>query len=317
MRLAVVYNPNDTKLSPAAYSWTYRDMFLAVQEKFAPVINITGNCDADSIDAEVILFYDVHSSHHIEIKNIEKHPAVKIEYFNDPHQKEQFGQYSSGQKFHKLSAELRVVRACSRGVKYIICPYKNGYEKYIAPYMGYTPLIWIPIAPKCRLETVLPLSLRRPEILASGHLWEGEDDFRPYEFRNWAYKQSNIYLADHAAKSDTPKGNMYQAYLSQFAGALALCDCYVVPKYIEIALAGCVPFCQMHDEFGEMGFEDGKNCIAVNKDNFNERVADFLANIDKYESIAIEARNTALRYTANKFADKLADEIYEILNINK
>jgi hypothetical protein len=313
MKLAVVYNLDDPKLIPTAYSWTYRDMLLAVLEKFAPVQIINENCEAASIEADAILFWDIHSSHHIEIKGIEKHQSLKLEYFNDPHQAEQFVYYKTGQKFHKLSAKQRTERAKNRGVEYIICPYKSGYEKYIAPYAGDIRLLWFPIAPKPRKANLLPLSLRLPQILASGHLWEGENDFRPYEFRNWAYQQKNIYFAEHSIISDTPCGITYQGYLSQFAAAFAFCDCYVVPKYFEIPMAGCLCFCQMLDEYRELGFTDGKNCISVTKENFNERVSGFLSNIDKYQSIADAGRMLALNYTADRFAEYLYKYLSNVL----
>ena len=158
----------------------------------------------------------------------------------------------------------------------------------------------------------MPLSVRQLEILGTGHLWQGEDGFRPYEFRSWAYHQPNIRHVNHSINGDTPRGYLFQGYLSQYAGALALCDCYVVPKYFEIPLAGCLCFCQMLDEYAELGFEDGKNCIALTKTNFDERVHDFLSNTEKYQSIADAGRNQALNYTADKFAVRL----YEFLSKN-
>jgi len=285
-------------------------MFLAILERFASVIHITESCEAASIEADVILFYDVHSSHHIEIKGIEKHPAVKLEYFNDPHQLEQAGTCrSTNLKFHKLSANQRTERAKRRGARYIICPYREGYQKYIAPYAGDMELFWFPPAPANRRTNPLRLTVRLPEILLSGHLWQGVDGFRPYKFRKWASGRKGVTNAEHSLSGRTPKANYYQAFLSRYAGAFALCDVYVVPKYIEIPLAGCVCFCQMHDEYEKMGFTDGVNCVAVTKENFNDRVEDFLSNIDKYQSIADAGRIQALNYTADKFADKL----YEFL----
>jgi hypothetical protein len=306
MKLAVIYNQDDHKLLPSSYSWTYRDMLLAIMERFAPVQVINESCEASTIEADAILFWDIHSSHHVEIKGIDKHPAVKLEFFNDPHQQDQKGAYSNGQKFHKLGSKQRFERAQIRGVEYIICPYRECYKKYIEPYAGKEHLIWFPVAPKNRIRHACFLSARRSDVLASGHLWQGTDDFKPYEFRNWAYKQPGIIYKDHSVGSDTPNGNNYQAFLSLYAGALALCDCYVVPKYLEIPLAGCVCFCRMLDEYKEMGFEDGVNCIAVTKDNFNQRISEFLADPVKYQSIADAGRElVAAKYTAEHFAEFL------------
>ncbi len=305
MRLAVVYNPNDPKLLPSAYSWTYRDQLLAILDRFAPVELVTEPCEAAAIQADAILFYDVHSSHHIEIAGIEKHPATKLEYFNDPHQVEQRGTYRTGEGFHKLSAAQRCERAMRRGVRYIICPYRDGYERYLAPHAGGMELLWLPVAPKDRRRLVPILSDRRPELLGNGHCWPGEDNFRPYEFRRWAFTQPGVTFVRHALDGGAPSGVGYQGFLSQWAGALALCDTYVVPKYLEIPLAGCVCFCQMLPEYAALGFKDGINCIAVDRATFADRVREFLAFPGRYQGIADAGRELALHYTADRFADCL------------
>jgi hypothetical protein len=309
MRLAVVYNPQDPKLLPTAYSWTYRDMFMAVLERFAPVQRVTASCEAATIEAEAILFYDVHSTHEIEIAGIEKHHAVKLEYFNDPHQPEQVGQYRTGQRFHKLSAVQRCDRARRRGVRYVICPYREGFERYLAPYAGDLELWWHPVAPANRRQKVSPLWTRRPEVLANGHLWPGENGFRPYAFRRWAFDRPGVTCQRHSVDGGGPSGPVYQGFLETFAAALALCDEYVVPKYLEIPLAGCLCLCQMRAEYREMGFEDGINCFAVNRSNFDQVIQAVRDEPQRYQTMATAGRELALQYTADRFADWLFTQL--------
>jgi len=54
MKLALIYDPNDPKLSPEAYSWTYRDMFLALTDAFESVQYVTGDGSAADIDADAV-----------------------------------------------------------------------------------------------------------------------------------------------------------------------------------------------------------------------------------------------------------------------
>lgn len=310
MKLAIVYNPNDSKLLPSAYSWTYRDMFLAVIERFAPVQRVTESCEAAAIEADAILFYDVHSSHHIEIAGIERHPAIKIEYFNDPHQAEQRGTYRTGQAFHKLGPEQRCERAKRRGVSAIMCPYRNGWHRFLAPHAGQMELLWFPVAPANRRRFVSPLAARRPQVLANGHIWQGENGFRPYEFRRWAFEQPEVTSVDHTLASGCASGVAFQAFVAQYAAALALCDEYVVPKYLEIPLAGSVCICQMLEDYRDMGFADGANCIAVDRSTFNERLRAFLADPSAYQAVADAGREMAAnRYTARHFAEFLYENI--------
>jgi len=311
MQLAIVYNPEDNKLGPDSYSWTYRDMLQAVIERFSPVQMITRDCNAAEIEAEAILFWDIHSSHHIKIHGIEQHSAVKVEYFNDPHQLEQRGTYSStGKQFHKLGPRQRTERAAERGVRHIICPYRAGYNQYIHPHALGIDHWHLPIAPANRRRSPSVLGIRKPEVLISGHLWEGRDGFRPYEFRRWAWGQESLTQADHSLAGQTPSGPYYQGYLARYAGALAACDCYVVPKYLEIPLAGCVCFCQMLPEYAELGFEDGVNCIAVDRQNLSDRVMDFLADPTRYQAIADAGRRLAAEhYTCAHFAQWLENQL--------
>jgi len=270
LKLAVIYDPHCPKLSPTSYSATYSDMLNAVVERFDLRHTITSNCSAEDIDADVILVYDIHSSHKMAIDGLEKHKAVKYTYFNDPHQHEFKGTYQpSGLKVHKLGPEKRVRRAVSRGIDFVICPYKNGYYEHIAPWLGGAAeemLFWFPPAPSIKrfpqhLRTI-PLAERTHKILGNGFMHGGYKD--GYAFREWAFKQKNTYYVKHAAiRSDVPSGSDYVRLLTQFTGALALCSCYVVPKYLEIPLAGCVCFAQPLQDYEDMGFRHLVNCFHV------------------------------------------------------
>jgi len=135
LKLAIIYDPKCPKLNKGSYSATYLDQFIAVCNRFDVTSHHWKNKSAKDIDADVILIYDIHSSHHIEIEGLAGHPAIKYTYFNDPHQTEFRGRYRDGPDVHKLGAKQRVDRALERNIDYIICPYKNGFYKYIAPHL--------------------------------------------------------------------------------------------------------------------------------------------------------------------------------------
>lgn len=300
MKCAIVYNPSDRKLLESSYSWTYKDQFDALVERFEQVIHITRPCSANDIDADAIIFYDVHSTHDIKIDGIENHRAVKIEYFNDPHQEEQDFE-RDGVLVHKLGAESRTKRALERGVTKIICPVRKGFYDYIAPYLCSDAdryLLYFPVAPKQRLTGLSPLRDRMQAVLANGSVWVGTEDFKPYEFRSWAFGQRYV---DYSRKYAV--GQNYQAWLSTYAGALALCDVYVVPKYLEIPLSGCLCFAQELQEYKDLGFKNYENCIFVNKDNLETSIKEFLNDVSEFQVIADNGRKLAEKYTADKFAE--------------
>jgi hypothetical protein len=280
-------------------------MFFALVNRFVNVQHITKPCSAKDIDGDVVIFYDVHSNHHIDIDGIENHKAVKYEYFNDPHQKD-FDGYMGDRHIVKLGAEKRSKRAMERGIDFVICPCYEKYFEYIEPHLenAEDKLVWFPVSPKKRVKEDASLMSRTNQVFANGHLWRGEDGFKPYEFRNWAYRQECVSYIPHTIEGKTPRGANYQSFLSNFTAGLALCDYYVVPKYFEIPLAGCVLIAQDNPDFKLTKFKDEENCIVVNKENFVFRVEEFLNHFHNYQWLADNGRKIVEEnYTADRFAE--------------
>ena len=320
-----MYDPLCPKLTQSAYSATYLDMLNAVVERFVLSHAITHSCSAVDIEADVILIYDIHSSHKIHIDGLSEHKALKYTYFNDPHQRDFKGRYRNGPKVHKLGAEQRVRRAVNRGIDYVICPYKSGYFEHIAPWLSDPDgerLFWFPPAPSIgrfpRQLRTIPLAQRKHKILGNGILHGGSG---AYDFRRWAFKQKNTYYVKHATeRPNVPKGLEYVKLLCQFAGALALCDWYVVPKYLEIPLAGCVCFAQPHPEYADMGFVDGVHYLSVCSDMlFNARTEYFLTfpEKDSHQCIADAGRKLIEdKWTAECFASAFYNHALERVQSN-
>lgn len=302
-KLAIIYDPEFPKLTLNAYSQTYRDMLLALIDRYEEVQPIHENCSAQDIEADHIIFFDIHSCHNITIDGIEKHKATKFEYFNDPYQKQAIVNYRSGTIVTKMGPRERSERANRRGVQYVICPQENMYYKHIAPHF-HGELLWFPPCPRPRVEAPPLLSKRRAEVLANGHCWQGEPGFRPYQFRSWASVQDGVTLKGHAINSDTPDGNDYQKFLSGYAAVLALCDTHIVPKYQEIPLSGCLVLAQWLREYEKMGFQDGHHCLYVTKKNFADVVRQVKADPAAFQAIANNGHSLALNHwTARHFAE--------------
>jgi len=309
MKLAIVYDPNFPKLRTDAYSQSYRHQFLALCERFEEVQHISDDCDANDIDAEVIIIYDTLSAHHVTIANLAKHDAVKYEYFADPYQDEVKGRYGDGTPVHKLGSKQRADRAMQSGVDYIICPYTDLYWRFIAPHVDEPEkrLVWFPVAPARKLDAVPALAERKHEVLANGATWSIDLGDRPYNFRRWAFTQPCVTYLPHGAMHDSvATGDVFQSMLACYAGALALCDTHNVPKYQEIPLAGCVCFAQQNADYERMGFSDGVNCVIVNGSNFHKRIRDFLADVESYQQMADAGRKLVEeRWTAENFAEHI------------
>lgn len=317
MKLVLVANRADHKLNPQAYSQSYYDMFRALIHRFGPETYVFyDNCSHQDIDADVIIFYDIHSSHDITIDGLTKHPALKLTYMNDCHQQEFVGKYADGIPVHKLGPEQRILRSIEREVHYYIINDIFGFHKHLAPYLGgdaMNKVLFFPAVPdECRFDGGDKLVCRRQEVLANGITWAGRLDeysIGPYDLRKWAYRRMNLCATEHCIKDpSTPQGLQYADYLQQFIGSLALCDWFAVSKYFEIPLAGCVSFMQPNQGVVGLGFEDGVNAIFVDKDNFDTRIAHFLSHVNEYQHIADAGRKHVLKhYTARRFADFIFD----------
>jgi len=308
LKLAIVFNPYDAKLLPSAYSQVYRGQFLELLNICQ--VRITESCSARDIDADVIIFYDVHSSHHIVIEGIASHIALKYEYFNDPHQDFSEGVYSTGQYALKLGAKSRTLRALDRGIDFIICPFTNQYYRYIAPHlqnMAEKMLVWFPTAPDVRLfkKRSNPLMKRMPKILGNGATKE-TCPIRGYTTRIWAHKQPYIYHIEHFLDDKEGKavqGEQYPVFLAEYAASIAITDDHIVPKYLEIPLAGCVCFASEHEDYKNMGFMDGVNCYFVDKLNLKDKAEHFLNHIEEHQVMADEGRKLIEKnWTAKHFA---------------
>ena len=316
MKVTLIYDLNYPKLQPEAYSQSYRGMLLALIDQFRyDTLQIIHNDDVlPDPNSDVIIFYDIHSSHDIYSKAIRKHSAIKYEYFDDPHQLETKGIYPNGTVVHKLGAEQRCARALLRGIDYIICPYHDAYFRFLAPHLGKQAeqmLVHFPISPDIQLFTMRhkPLADRLPEILGNGAI-VGPDDL--YTFRKWAFCHPRISHVEHWLRnSNHPKGAQYpDQLLAKYAGALAMASWQSVPKYFEIPLAGCVAFMQWNSDAYRAGFRHGENCIFVEKWGFNEKINHFLNHIIDYQSIADKGRELVEHhYTAQHFASFIYNHI--------
>lgn len=313
MKLCMVYNPRDSKIHSQAYCSLFRDMFFAVIERFDWCQFVTKDYSAEDIDADLILFFDPHSSHHVKIHGIKNHPAVKMEYWNDVHQTGGKGVYkSTGITVHKLGHKERVNRIFERDVTKIISPMKYYFYKNFTEYFGNSVenvLLYFPQAPK--LVGRVPIyGSRKNEVLGNGATWGAEG----YKFRKWAFEQPYISVSEHWIKDKNAAcGNDFIDFLTQYKAVLALAGNAPVPKYFEIPMAGCLTFAAYQEEYEELGFKDFKTCVYVDEKNFESRVKEFLRDPMFYEDIAKAGRDLVVNnYTSNHFADWLYKHVKAI-----
>lgn len=109
-----------------------------------------------------------------------------------------------------------------------------------------------------------------------------------YEVRNWCKRFNFVKQAPYSGvENKVLSDKEYFKWLRTFDAAIAagsLDSNYrlVVPKYFEIAAAGCLLFAQEAEDLDILGFRDGDTCIVFNKENFEEKAIAYLKNRESY-----------------------------------
>lgn len=309
MKIALIYGLNDNKLQEDTYSFIYRGMWEALQDEADETTHINFDCDAKDIVADRIIFWDIHSSHHIEIKGIEKHPAIKFEYLDDPHQTNCKLAFRNGVVLHKLGAQQRILRTKKRKIDFIITPYLEGYFKYLSFWGSEAKVLWFPPAPKVDYFTdrYKPYEERVSEILASGATFANGHTF--YDFRKQLFKSPNVSYIAHLniikdeQTTNISRGKNYPNFLANYQAAIAACETYAVPKYFEIPLAGCVTFMQWNWDAFALGFRHKTNCIFIEPNDYELWFKEFKNDPMAFKHIALAGQKLVEnKYTAKHFA---------------
>ncbi len=109
----------------------------------------------------------------------------------------------------------------------------------------------------------------------------------------------------------------YPMMLSRYRGAIAATTYYPTIKYWEIAAAGCLTFMEITDKNhgSYLGFQDKKDCIVINEDNYKDRFEEYLADTDNptWQRIAEAGRSYAMRkFNNNKAVEDILGLIEEL-----
>jgi len=143
-----------------------------------------------------------------------------------------------------------------------------------------------------------------------------------YEFRNWCRRFEFVRQAPYSGvENKFLSDKEYFEWLRTFdagiaAGSLEAKYRLVVPKYFEIAAAGCLVFAQEAEDLDKVGFRDGDTCVIVNKENFQDRAIEYLKNIDSYVPLRERGRELIRKmHTVSKRLASLKTHISSNLGI--
>ena len=128
--------------------------------------------------------------------------------------------------------------------------------------------------------------------------------FKHYKLRTMSIKLPYVDYTttlDHKYVNDN-----YPLLLMKYCSSIAAHSLYPVIKYWESTAAGCLTFMEVTEknQANILGFEDGKNAIFINEDNYKEKFLEFIEdrNNPKWENIANAGREYALQELNNDVA---------------
>lgn len=141
-----------------------------------------------------------------------------------------------------------------------------------------------------------------------------------YETRNWCKGFDFVRSTDYSGvERKGLVGKKYFEWLRQqdaviSAHSLAPQWRHVVAKYFEIPASGCLLFAQEAEDLELLGFEDNKNCITFNKENFEKKARTYLSNKKAYIPIREAGRDLILeQHTLSKRINWLKKHISDSL----
>lgn len=113
-------------------------------------------------------------------------------------------------------------------------------------------------------------------------------------------------------------GDKYVNLLYQYRAAIVACTTGIVPKYFEIPACGCLPFMEVtpQNEVSTMGYTDGVNAVFINKNNFSNKLEEYMETRDdpKWHNIAKASYNYALNnFTNDHGVSQLVQFMKEII----
>ncbi len=142
--------------------------------------------------------------------------------------------------------------------------------------------------------------------------------FNPSRDMEYHYKLRSackrLPYVDHEVTIRGNESGAYQRLLSRYRAVIAATTWYATIKYAEIPAAGCMTFMEITDrnQAAGWGYVDGKNCIAINEDNYKQRFEEYLhdPDSDRYKQIADAGRQHAIQNFNN---DKAAADLVALL----
>lgn len=120
---------------------------------------------------------------------------------------------------------------------------------------------------------------RKDKILSSGVLAPPGSPLWFYYLRTELTKTPYV---EHVHKRRPYLGVDYWKLLTQYRAAIACMSLTSVLKYFEIPMCGCLMFAEVNhlNQIQELGFEDMKNCVYINRYNYEDRMTAFLDDPD-------------------------------------
>ena len=298
-RIAFVYPKNNTYLQGNHDVALYRNFFIEAMQKTKRIdyhlVPVEGFIDVSSLTAfAAVIFWSCVPSI-LDVRNVNKLKRVKCVYGQDPIDLNE----SWYQKYREYEFNFVFFHAMKKAYPRL-CKFPEDID-YECIVPGVDPHYF----PNDEFVT-----RHKDKIVCMGSYGNSDTPLRSLMVASPQVE----YVGVDAGYV----GNRFGKLLQQYRAACTSMTNFIVPKYVELPMGGCLTFMGANDTNGieELGFVDGESSIYVTVENYRQKFDEYLSTVDdpKWGRIAAAGRAHVMKTWSNETqVNKLIDAIERYL----
>ena len=320
IRVAFVYSGLNPATSGhhydnAIYNFFFRAMRRSPELEMRYYANTAGGLDASELEADndVVLIWPDHNF--VTTNRLKGARDLSIPVISDvidPHRETVPDEKAI---YHEMYGIDHYIGLCPSGYFYQYYPRTFKYREIV---YGLEPSLYRDVGPfQTRIrDRILNSGVMHPRGLVRWVYWKTVRRREPaFEFYKLRTDCCRLPYVDYFGMAGNPYvGDRYVELTSKYRAAIAACTVFPTKKYSEIPASGCLTFMEItRKNRGEfLGFEDGRNAVFINGDNYRERFEEYLSDPDnpRWAEIASEGRRHALGELSN---DRAVSDLTELM----
>ena len=321
IKTAFIYKKSNPYMSVTAWASTYYNFFMKALNRHSDLemsyFPAEKQFDTSKLDGkfDIILLWENNSwGSPDELTGIQNLDIPVICRINDAHDAKMMGKIPYHEKY-KIDHYFGYLQ------EPFVHKYYPKHFNYKEIFYGVEPSLY---------ENLTPFSNRiKNKILCSGAAARNNLLFRLKDMKRGAQSLWKLYKL-RTKCIDLPYvdytttlghefiNDKYPLLLMKYCASITAHSLYPVIKYWESTAAGCLTFMEVTEknQANILGFEDGKNAIFINENNYEKKFSEYLSDVTnpKWDEIAENGYNYTMNHLTNDTAaQSLVDLFHEYI----